>query len=158
MTTITITGADAGVARTLAGAAAMNSAAMESVGAAAEKIAAKIRENLSGAVLQQRTGKLASSIVTVEPSEAAGVVSGGVDVGAGVPYGVFQEKGGTRSYSIVPVQARALHFVWEGQEWFRQRVTRKPLPQRSFAASAADALSAEITADVEARIRAAVTA
>lgn len=70
-----------------------------------------VQSKLLGVVLEHRSGKLAGSIVK-EPTTHSGTSILGRVTGAAGPafYGRIQEKGGTRSYEIKPVNAKALAF------------------------------------------------
>jgi hypothetical protein len=70
-----------------------------------------VTNKMSGQVLHHRTGKAAASI-RVEGVAATGTEITGSVVGGGGPawYLAVQEKGGTRSYEIHPVNKKALAF------------------------------------------------
>jgi hypothetical protein len=74
-----------------------------------------VADKLSGQVLAQRSGKLAAS-VNKEPTERRGdQIIGRVSAAAGPAfYGRIQEMGGTRAYTITPVNKKALAFFPSG--------------------------------------------
>src|SRR5579872_2012237 len=74
-------------------------------------LADKIRANLSGDILQVRSGKLLGSVKELPIEIDNGVVHGPVQVGGpDIPYGPVLEHGGTRNYNIVPVNKQYLAF------------------------------------------------
>ena len=110
----------------------------------------RIERNLSGAVLQRRSGLLAGSI-------AVNVERAGLGVSASVtsdaPYAAIHEYGGTiPAHTILPQSARALAFPWRGQQRFFKRVQLPAvtMPERSFMRSALDETAPEIQAAIEA--------
>lgn len=96
-------------------------------------LADKIRANLSGQILQVRSGKLLGSVKEL-PIEINGlVVEGPVQVGGPeIPYGAVLEHGGTHSYDIVPVNKRYLAFMIDGKQIFTKLVHRTPLLARHY--------------------------
>lgn len=74
-----------------------------------------VQSKLQGIVLQHHSGKLAGSI-TKEPTTRTGAGLMGRVTGAAGPafYGRIQEKGGTRTYEIKPIHAKALAFFPQG--------------------------------------------
>ena len=96
-----------------------------------------VGEKLSGQVLNRRTGKLSNSIralpADIEQNFQGDSVVGRVEGGGGPAfYGRVQEFGGTHSYPIVPVNAKALAFMMGGKQVFFMRVIHPPLQERSF--------------------------
>jgi len=115
----------------------------------------RVEENLSGAVLQRRSGRLASSIVQEIDGLTASV---GFDPAA-VPYGAAQEFGADiRAHLIAAKNARALSFVVAGKRVFARRVMfpGAHLPERSFLRSALTDLAPEIGAEIAAAVAEAV--
>ena len=114
---------------------------------------AKVQANLSGDVLQERSGALKASIVAEVTAESDAIVFAlGSD---GVPYAAIQEYGGTTApHDIVPVKARALAFAGASGIRFARRVHHpgSRLPARSYLASARDALHDEIGAGLKAAV------
>jgi phage gpG-like protein len=109
-----------------------------------------IEANLSGAVLQERTGALKASV-----QAALAGSDGGATVAVestGVPYAAIQEYGGqTPPHDIVPVKARALAFAGV----FARRVHHpgSHLPARAPFGRALDALRDDIRDGLEAAVR-----
>ncbi|HEY1794915.1 MAG TPA: HK97-gp10 family putative phage morphogenesis protein [Stellaceae bacterium] len=122
-----------------------------------EALRAAVERNLSGAVLQQRSGRLASSIdVSIERTGSA--VS--ATVGSDVPYAAIHEYGGViPAHEILPKSARALAFPWQGRERFFKRVELPAvqMPERSFMRSALAEMAPEIRAAMAAAANRAVT-
>lgn len=88
-----------------------------------------VKGNLSGGVLQSRTGKLLSTVMQTPTQKSgselyASVTAGGPEA----PYGIFFEKGGTGYYDIVPVNSRVLAFMGEGGMVFAKMVHHPPTP------------------------------
>lgn len=96
-------------------------------------LAEKIRANLSGEILQVRSGKLLASVKEL-PIEINGlVVEGPIQVGGPeLPYGAVLEHGGTRNYDIVPVNKKYLAFMIDGKQIFTKLVHRTPLLARHY--------------------------
>jgi hypothetical protein len=70
-----------------------------------------VTEELSGQVLQNKTGLLAGSINAIPTTAQGSEITASVE-GAGGPawYGQVQERGGTSEYEIAPVNKKALAF------------------------------------------------
>lgn len=96
-------------------------------------LADKIRANLSGGILQVRSGKLRDSVKEL-PIEVNGqIVDGPVQVGGpDIPYGAVLEHGGTHNYVIVPVNKKYLAFMIDGKQIFTKLVHRTPLLARHY--------------------------
>ena len=118
-----------------------------------EALLAKVQANLSGDVLQERTGALKASIVAEVVADADAIT---LAVGSdGVPYAAIQEYGGTTApHDIVPVRARALAFAGAGGPAFARRVHHpgSRLPARAYLAGARDALVDEFGAGLKAAV------
>lgn len=91
--------------------------------------AERVRGNLTGGVLQQRSGKLLSTVMQ-EPAQLDGdTLYGAVTAGGDLaPYGIYFEEGGTGYYEIRPVNARVLAFMSGGQQLFAKVVNHPPIP------------------------------
>jgi phage gpG-like protein len=111
-------------------------AAMTRLGAALE---GRVQDNLDGAVLARRSGRLAAAQTTRVAADGDAVsVSVGFDPGQ-VPYGAIQEFGGTtRAHLIAAKSAFALAFTVGDRLVFAKRVNHpgSRIPQRSFLRSA----------------------
>ena len=111
----------------------------------------RVERNLSGGVLQRRSGRLVASIaVDVERTGLGASVS----VSSDAPYAAIHEYGGTiPARTILPQSARVLAFPWRGQQRFFKRVSLPAvtMPERSFMRSAL----AEVEPEIEAAIAAA---
>lgn len=108
-------------------------------------LADKVRVNLSGDILQVRSGTLLGS-VTEQPIEKLGkVVTGEVTVGnENTPYAPVQERGGRRAYKIVPVNRKYLVFQIDGKTIITKLVRRQPLPARYYFGKAVDEVGPEV--------------
>lgn len=98
----------------------------------------KVIENLSGKVLQTKTGALLKSIreeMVIEEDAWIGEVYV-ADESNVKAYARTLEYGGKGSYVIVPINKRALSFLFEGQKVFAARVVRKPEAAHSYLRSA----------------------
>jgi HK97 gp10 family phage protein len=154
----TIEGLDALAARLEAMPGKLTAALGEEAARLGDELRAAVERNLSGGVLQQRTGRLAGSIdLSVEQNGAA--VS--ATVGTDVPYAAIHEYGGViPAHEILPKSARALAFPWQGRERFFKRVELPPvrMPERSFLRAALTEMAPEIRAQMAAAVSRAVTA
>jgi phage gpG-like protein len=110
----------------------------------------RVERNLSGQVLQQKSGRLAGSIAVAVERSGAGASA---TVSSDAPYAAIHEYGGTiPARTILPQSARALAFPWRGQQRFFKRVTLPAVavPERSFMRSALAETEPEIRAAIEA--------
>jgi phage gpG-like protein len=110
----------------------------------------RVERNLSGAVLQRRSGRLAAGI---DVSVARVGVNVSATVRTAVPYAAIHEYGGTLpARRVLPRNGRVLAFPWRGQPRFytHVEVPAARMPERSFLRSA--------LAEMEPEIRAALTA
>jgi phage gpG-like protein len=110
----------------------------------------RIERNLSGEVLQRRSGRLLGS-VSVEVERVG--LGASVTVGSDSPYAAIHEYGGTLpARTVLPRSARALAFPWRGQQRFFKRVQLPAvtMPERSFMRSALNETLPEIRAAIEA--------
>ena len=123
------------------------------------RLLAKVESNLSGDVLQVRSGRLKGSIVA--DLDVDGDVIKASVASVGVPYAAIQEYGGqTAPHEILPVKAQALAFVGVGGQVFARRVQHpgSQIPARSYLGSALDALHADIAGGLKESVRAALGA
>lgn len=117
------------------------------------RLAQKVRENLSGGVLNARTGRLRASIKS-ELIETTDSVGGRVST-RGVPYARIHEYGGkTRPHEIAARNSASLAFVWKGEMRFFKKVNHpgSRIPERSYMRSALADMQAEINEAYEAVI------
>ena len=118
-----------------------------------QALLAKVEANLSGDLLQERSGALKASIVaevTADPDAVAFSVAS-----EGVPYAAIQEYGGTTGpHDIVPVKAQALAFAGAAGPTFARRVHHpgSHLPARGYLGSALDAMQDEIAGGLKAAV------
>jgi phage gpG-like protein len=117
----------------------------------------RVDRNLSGDVLQRKSGRLAGSIaVDVERTGLSAIAT----VSSDAPYAAIHEYGGTiPARSILPRTARALAFPWRGQQRFfkRVQVPAVTMPERSFLRSALDETAPELYAAIQAAASEAMT-
>ena len=113
----------------------------------------RVERNLTGGVLQRRSGRLAGSIgVAVERSGLSATAT----VSSDAPYAAIHEYGGViPARTILPRSARALAFPWRGKQRFLKRVQLPAvtMPERSFMRSALDETTPELYAAIEAAAR-----
>lgn len=112
----------------------------------------RVERNLSGQVLQQRSGRLADSIAIAVERAGPGVTA---TVSSDSPYAAIHEYGGIiPARTVLPQSARALAFPWRGRQRFFKRVQLPAvtMPERSFMRSAL----AETMPEIEAALAAAV--
>jgi len=108
---------------------------------------ARIRERLSGGVLQSRSGALADSIISSVADEGSAVSVSASSVG--VAYAAIQEFGGkTAAHEIIAVKAKALAFSAGGGQAFARRAHHpgSVLPARSYLGGALTDMRDEIEA------------
>jgi hypothetical protein len=111
----------------------------------------KVENNLSGAVLQTKTGALLGALQSGVET-VGGTMIGFVDIEPGGKpevYGKTHEYGGKGSYEIVPVNKKALAFDWNGKHIITQYVFHPPAQERSFMRSALREMMPEIVAGLE---------
>ena len=112
------------------------------------ELEARVKQKLSGEVLNVRTGALRRSIFS-DQTETANEISARVVQSADVPYGRIHEYGGTTPpHDIYPTKAKALAFVMNGRLTFA-KVVHHPgsvIPERSFMRSSLAEMRDEIIA------------
>ena len=124
-----------------------------------QRLFAKVQANLSGDVLQTRSGALKSSVavaIDVGADQFAASISSD-----GVAYAAIQEYGGhTAAHDIVPVKARALAFASVGGTVFARRIhhSGSVVPARAPFGNALEALRAEIGSELKRAIAGALGA
>ncbi len=111
-----------------------------------------VQGNLTGGVLNQRSGKLLRSVqVTPARVVSPGVVSGAVGTDDNDPafvYGIVHEKGGVKAYLIKAKSAKALAFTAGGQTVFAKSVMHPPAKKRSWIGPVADILKSQFSAEM----------
>ena len=100
---------------------------------------AEVIENLSGRVLQKKTGDL-SEHIEKDVERRGDTVIGRVFPNPITPKAIVQEIGGEGNYPIVPVKAQVLRFYWDklGRVVNLKSVNHPPLKARRYLASALD--------------------
>ncbi len=156
MITVGLDGHDAALSRL----AAMPQAMRAALAAEAERLGARLRQtaerNLSGSVLQRRSGRLAASLAV---AVAAGDDTVTTSLAAATPYARIHEYGGTiPGRAVLPASGRVLAFPWRGRARFFKHVSLPAvnLPERSYLRSALAALEPEIREGVAAAVQQAV--
>lgn len=112
------------------------------------KLEARIKQKLSGEVLNVRTGNLRRSIFSETINDGARVEGRAASSGD-VKYGAIHEFGGV----IVPVKAKTLSFVIDGKRIFTKKVV---MPKRSFMRTSLSELKPEIIAGLQSAVGEAV--
>jgi phage gpG-like protein len=97
------------------------------------QLESRVKQKLSGEVLNVRTGVLRSSVNTRIQETASEITA---SVGTNIKYGRYHEYGVPHSWEIRPKSARVLAFQAGGASIFAARVIHPPLPERSFLRSA----------------------
>ncbi len=128
-------------------------ALQERAAALQRRLLDKVEANLSGEVLQARSGALKASLVADLAADADGIVASVASTG--MPYAAIQEYGGiTPPHDIVPVKARALAFA--GGFAARVHHPGSAIPARAPLGSALDVLRDEIAGGLKDAVRAAL--
>lgn len=95
--------------------------------------AEKVRANLTGGVLQEKSGKLLGTVMEHGPYATGTDIQTTVDAGGEeAPYGIVHEKGGERYYMIYPVDRKALAFEMNGKLCFFAAVNHPPAERRPW--------------------------
>jgi phage gpG-like protein len=114
--------------------------------ALATELQAKIQQKLSGAVLNQKSGALARSIITTVDDSTADV---SVSIATGdIKYAAIHEYGGMiPPHQVVPDKAKALAFIIGGKQAFAARVNLPAIamPERSYMRSSLAEMADEIS-------------
>jgi phage gpG-like protein len=114
--------------------------------ALATELQAKIQQKLSGAVLNQKSGALARSIITTVDDSTADV---SVSIATGdIKYAAIHEYGSMiPPHQVVPDKAKALAFIIGGKQAFAARVNLPAIamPERSYMRSSLAEMADEIS-------------
>jgi hypothetical protein len=104
---------------------------------------AKVVENLSGRILQKRSGQLLGS-VREEVYIGTDVMTGSVYMENAGPKAYALEKGGERSYPIFPTKASVLRFYWDkvGRVVYFHEVNHPPSREFAYLRTAAEEVEA----------------
>lgn len=117
-----------------------------------EMVRAKVEENLSGAVLQTKSGALLGALQSGVSSIGGQTLVGFVEIEPGSKpeiYGKVHEYGGKDWYEIVPVNKKALAFEIDGKKIITDYVFHPPAKERSFMRSALREMVPTIVAEME---------
>ena len=117
----------------------LNDALLVAVDDLTAQLYARVQENLSGVVLERRTGELANAVEIEAAAFVGAVCQSQVFIDEESPewvIGMTHEYGGTGYYLIEPVNASVL--AWQGPAGtvFARRVNHPPAQERSFMNSA----------------------
>lgn len=109
-----------------------------------------VTEKMSGQVLHHRSGGAIRSIRVIPATLTTDGVAGGVQGGGETaPYLIIQEKGGTRTYDIFPVNKKALAFMFQGKQIFAKHVVHPPLPARPVMAPSLEEMKPTIVTEIQ---------
>lgn len=104
-----------------------------------EQTADLIRANLSGEVLNVKSGILLGTVLARGPFHTSEVIDALVTAGGDeAPYGIVHEEGGAGYYIIMPVNRMALMFEMNGKNVFAMRVNHPPAVARHWFSGATD--------------------
>ena len=118
------------------------------------KLEAKVKQKLSGEVLNVRTGALRASIFSAVEDNTSSIF-GKVASTGDVKYARIHEYGGTTPpHEILPSKAKALAFMVGGKMVFAAKVNHpgSKMPERSFLRSALADMSPEIIEGLNAAV------
>jgi len=125
----------------------LRAALTDKIDALAQNLLAQIvGVNLSGGVLNARTGALRDSI-QLRNDQQDDVQSVEIFSDGSVPYAEIHEYGGkTAAHEIIPDKAKALAFMLGGKQTFARRVQHpgSNIPERSYMRSALDEQGGDI--------------
>ena len=128
----------------------LQAALYQKVSYLALKLEAKVKQKLSGDVLNVRSGNLRSSIQNKVEQSSHSVI-GKVYSSGDVKYAAIHEFGGTtKAHVIEAVNGKALAFVMNGKQVFVKRVNHpgSKIPERSFLRSSLADMAEEITQEL----------
>lgn len=115
----------------------------------AKQLYDKVMENVSGKILEQRTGELAGSIrqLTDISGDFMTTILGPVPE---TPKAFALEYGGSEFYPIFPSKAKVLHFFWSkiGQEVWLPSVNHPPSREFAYMRSALAELEGAATEEM----------
>jgi phage gpG-like protein len=114
-----------------------------------------VKRKLSGDVLRVQTGALRRSIFS-RVQDLGSSVFGSVASSGDVKYAAIHEYGGTINIpEIVPVKAKALHFLSAGADVFakRTRAHTVTMPERSFMRSSLKDMQQQIADGLKSAVR-----
>ena len=146
MLNVTVTGDRELIEKLTAMPSKVHAALLRKVTALDLKLEAKVKQKLSGEVLNVRTGALRRSIfgkVEDEPTRVVGKVASSGDV----KYAAIHEFGGkTAAHEIVAKNGQALAFMMGGKQVFFKKVNHpgSTMPERSFLRSSLGEMKDEI--------------
>jgi len=125
----------------------LRAALAEKVDALAQNLFARVvGVNLSGGVLQVRSGALRDSI-RMQASQQDGAIGVEIFSDGDAPYAAIQEYGGkTAAHEILPDKAQLLAFAMNGKQVFARKIQHpgSQIPERSYLRSALEEQSDDI--------------
>ena len=119
----------------------------ETVQAGALKLLSKVRQKVSGDVLQVRSGALLGALRETGLSDSGDAISAGVATDAALKYARIQEYGGRIDVpEIAPVNARALAFEYGGKLVFAMKAAAHivEIPEHSYMRSSLAEIGPEL--------------
>jgi len=137
---------------------ALQQAIVARIAGLTQQLEAGVKDNLSGAILNVRSGRLLSSIVSGtndDGTDAQGFVSS-----EGVAYAAIQEYGGkTAAHDIIAVKAKALAFAGSGGQVFAKSVHHpgSVIPAHGYLSRALADMQDAITTDLKQSVLDALT-
>ena len=146
MLNVQLVGDKALIAKLDAMPARVHGALLKKVTALGLQLEAKVKEALSGGVLNVRSGALRRSIFN-RVDDSATAVTDTVASSGDIKYAGIHEFGGTiPAHDIVPSKAQALAFLFDGKLTFAKRVhiPDVQMPQRSYLRSSLAEMRDEI--------------
>lgn len=111
-----------------------------------------VDQNLSGAVLNRKTGTLAGAQNLTMTSDDTQIQAQVGFNSATVPYGKMHEFGVPKSWVIEAKRAKALRFEIGGTVFFRKSVVHPPLPERSFLRAALAQIAPQVLPELQAAV------
>jgi phage gpG-like protein len=123
-----------------------------------EQLEARVKANLSGTILNPRSGRLLASITSGTADEGSDIE--GYVASEGVPYAAIQEYGGkTAAHEIMAVKAKALAFAGAGGQVFAKSVHHpgSVIPAHAYLGRALADMQDAIAADLKQSVLDALT-
>lgn len=133
----------------------VHDALLKKVTLLALQLEAKVKQKLSGDVLNVRSGALRRSIFEAVADQLSSVI-GKVASSGDVKYAGIHEFGGTiPAHEVLPDKAKALAFIVGGKQVFARRVQIPDvqMPERSYLRSALAEMAQEITEGLREAVR-----
>lgn len=106
----------------------------------------KVIDNLSGKILQTKSGQLVGSVYKQRDRMSGGVITGHVGIEPETPKAWALEKGGRDFYPITPKSASVLKFYWDkvGETVYLHYVNHPPSRQFGYLSDALEEMRPEV--------------